>query len=50
MHKQSFPISLQLFDFDPDLLTSPKTLEDFVHQFQHKKKILIFEKGIIILI
>ena len=32
-------IYLQSFNFDPDLLKSPKTLKDFVHQFQHKKEI-----------
>ena len=37
-HEQTLPISLKSFDFDPDLLKSPKTLKDFVHQFQHKKK------------
>ena len=36
-HEQILPISLQSFDFDPDLLKSPKTLKDFFHQFQHKK-------------
>ena len=38
-HDQTLPISLQSFDFDPHLLNSPKTLKDFVHQFQHKKEI-----------
>ena len=38
-HEQTLTISLQSFDFDPDLLKSPKTLKDFVHQFQHKKEI-----------
>ena len=38
-HKQILPISLQSYEFDSDLLQVPKTLKDFVHQFQHKKKI-----------
>ena len=48
-HKQTIPISLQSFDSDFDLLKSPKALKDFVHQFQHKKEILICEKGIIMI-
>ena len=43
-HKQTLPISLQSFDFDPDLLKSPKTLKDFVDQFQHKKETFDFQK------
>ena len=43
-YKQSLPISLQSFDFDPDLLKLPKTLKDFAHQFQHKKEIFDFQK------
>ena len=31
--KQTLLISLQSFEFDPELLKSPKTLEDFVSQF-----------------
>ena len=38
-HEQTLPISLQCSEFDSDLLTAPKTLKDFVHQFQHKKEI-----------
>ena len=30
-HKQTLPISLQSFDFDPDLLKSPKMFKDLVH-------------------
>ena len=33
----ALPISLQSFDFNPNLLESPKAFKDFVHQFQHKK-------------
>ena len=38
-HEQTSPISLKSFEFDSDLLKAPKTLKDFVHQFQHKKEI-----------
>ena len=38
-HKQILPISLQSFKFNSDLLQVPKTLKDFVPQFQHKKEI-----------
>ena len=38
-HEQTITISLQSFDFDPDLLKSPKTLKDFVCKFQHEKEI-----------
>ena len=38
-HEQTIPISLQSFDFNPDLLKSPKTLKDFVCQFQHRTEI-----------
>ena len=38
-HEQTFSISLQSFNFDPDLLKPPKTLEDFVQQSQNKKEI-----------
>ena len=43
-YEQSLPISLQLFDFDPDLPQSPKMLKDFVQQYQHKKEIFDFQK------
>ena len=44
IHEQTLTISLQSFNFDPDLLKSPKTLEDFVHQFHHKREIFDFQK------
>ena len=37
-HEQILPNSLQSFDFNPDLLKSPKMLKDFVYPFQHKKE------------
>ena len=38
-YEQTLPISLKSFVLDSDLLKAPKTLKDFVHQFQHKKEI-----------
>ena len=40
MHEKVLPISLQMFDFDSELLEVPKTLKDFVYQYQQKKLIL----------
>ena len=40
MHEQVLLISLQTFDFDSKLLEAPKTLKDFVHQYQQKKPVL----------
>ena len=34
MHVQVLPISLQTFNFDSKILEAPKTLKDFVHQYQ----------------
>ena len=48
-HEQTLPTTWQPFDFYPDLLKSPKTLKDYVHQSQHKKEILICKKGIIMI-
>ena len=36
---QTLPISLNPSKFDSELLTAPKTLKAFVHQFCHKKEI-----------
>ena len=38
-HKQTLPISLKPPVFNSELLTAPKTLKDFIHQFHHKKEI-----------
>ena len=38
--EQVLPISLQTFDFDSKLLEAPKTLKDFVYQYQQKKEVL----------
>ena len=40
MHEQVLPISLQTFNFDSKLLEAPKTLKEFVHQYQQKKQVL----------
>ena len=37
-HEQTLVISLHSFDFNSDLLKAPKTLQDLVYQFQHKKE------------
>ena len=37
-------ISLQSFEFNSDLLQAPKTLNDFVHQFQHKKEFFYLQE------
>ena len=39
--KQTLPISLHAYKFDSELLTAPKMLKDFIHQYNHKKEILI---------
>ena len=43
-HEQTLPISGQSFDFNLDLLKAPKTLKDFVQQFQHKKEFFLFAR------
>ena len=37
--QQVFPISLETFEINSSLLTVPKILKDFVHQFKHKRQI-----------
>ena len=49
-YEQTIPISLKSFDFDPDLLKSPKMLKDFVHQYRHKKENFDFQKSTTIMI
>ena len=39
LNRTTLPISSKSFDFNSDLLKVPRTLKEFVHQFQHKKKI-----------
>ena len=49
-HEQILSICLQSFEFDSSLLKIPKSLKDYVHQFQHKKKkFLICKNGIIVI-
>ena len=43
-HEQTLPTSVQVIDFDSELLKSPKTLKDFVYQFQQKKEIFDLQK------
>ena len=38
--KQTLPISLDISKFDSKLLTTPKNLKDFIHQYNCKKEIL----------
>ena len=40
VHEQVLPISLQTLGFDSKLIKAPKTLKDFVYQYQQKKQIL----------
>ena len=42
-HEQVLPISLQTFDYNSKLLEAPKSLRDFVYQYEQKKDIL--DKG-----
>ena len=37
--EQTLLISLNVSKFDSNLLTEPKTLKDFIHQYNHKKEI-----------
>ena len=41
--KQTLQISLNASKFDTELLTAPKTLKDFIHQYQCKKEIFDLE-------
>ena len=36
--EQTLPISLDASNIDTDLLTAPRTLKDFVHQYHHRKE------------
>ena len=38
--EQILPISIETFEFDPKLLSAPKTLKDLVAQYKNRKKIL----------
>ena len=39
--EQTLPISLNVSKFDSNLLTTPRRLKDFIHQYNCKKEILI---------
>ena len=47
MHeKQPLPISLHSFEINSSLLQAPKTLKDYIKQFQeHSKKLHLHEKN-----
>ena len=38
-YKWILPISLVTFDFEPELLITPKPLKDFAYQFQYEKEL-----------
>ena len=42
--EQTLPISLNVSKFDSDLLTAPRTLKDFIHQYSCKKEIFDLTK------
>ena len=42
--KQSLPISLNVSIFDSELLTVPRMLKDFIHQYNHRKEIFDLEE------
>ena len=37
--EQTLPIALNVSKFDSDLLTTPRNLKDFIHQYKCKKEI-----------
>ena len=39
--KQILPISLNVSKYDTDLLTAPRNVKDFIHQYNSRKEILI---------
>ena len=39
-HEQILPLSIETFEFSPNLLNAPKTLQDLAIQYQNKRKIL----------
>ena len=42
--EQTLPISLNVSKFNSDLLTAPRTLKDFIHQYNCKKEIFHLTK------
>ena len=43
--EQTLPISPNISKLDSDLLTTPRTLKDFIHQYKFKKEIFDLEEG-----
>ena len=39
MQEQILPISIENFEFDPKLITAPKTMKDFQTQYKYRKEI-----------
>ena len=46
--KQTPPIALNVPKFDSDLLTAPRNLKDFIHQYKCKKEIFNLHEGILL--
>ena len=44
--EQILSLSVELFEFSASLLNAPKTLKDFVNQYNNKKKILELQEHI----
>ena len=44
--EQILPLSVELFEINASLLNAPKTLKDFVNQYNNKKKILELQEHI----
>ena len=42
--EQTLPTSLNVSKVDSELLTAPRTLKDFIHQYKHKKEIFDLEE------
>ena len=43
--KQILPISLESFEINSSLLQAPKTLKEFVNQYQENGKMMNIQKG-----
>ena len=37
--EQVLPLSIENFDFNPKLLSTPQTMKDFITQYKHRKEI-----------
>ena len=38
-HEQILPISIENYEYDPQLLSAPKTMKDLVTQYKYRKEI-----------